>query len=67
MDKGEIKKEIVRDVFIFPNGNVVVTDEKGEMITRLQGRWIERAKDIYKEADSLTLWYDSRIKKNKEK
>jgi len=55
------KNDIVKDIFIFPNGNVAVTNKEGKQITRLQGKWTEKAKDIYKEADSQIIWHDSRI------
>ena len=47
-------------VFIMQNGMVAVFDVSGDQMNTLQGRWIDKAKDIYRVADSGTIWYDYR-------
>jgi hypothetical protein len=46
-----------RNVFVFPNGNVAVTDADGEQIPELQGRFGEVAERILDVADSETQFF----------
>ena len=44
-------------IYVFPNGNIVVMDEKGEQIPRLQGNFkkklVKAVKRLVKDSESL--------------
>jgi hypothetical protein len=52
---------MVNEVFICKNGVVLVFDLKGNQIPKLQGKWIEKAKHIFKACTYETKFYDKRV------
>ena len=53
----QIGPAVVKSVWAFPNGNVVVIGENGEQIPKMQGRWDDMKEDIYTASDSQTEWH----------
>ncbi len=54
---------MIRKVFIFRNGNVVVFDHQGKQVSELQaGSWKDMARRILDAADADTVFYDARAK-----
>jgi len=48
---------MIKAVYVFDNGMVMVFNENGEQVSHLQGRWREMIDKIHAEADDKTEWH----------
>ena len=54
-----ITEGMVNQIFIFPNGNVAVTDKKGQQMPKYQGSWIDF--DYIRKLASIALRDNARV------